>query len=110
VHELGGKVSKQAANGEHVALLVVCMPGRCGGAPTIGHSRLPLRQFVAQVRAGWTDDQLREGWPDVSAETWQAVRALSQHLMPAVDDASGKLRRLLKRVDEALAQLEESHG
>ncbi len=63
-----------------IRLEIVCMPGRCGGRPTLGDSRLTLAQFVSQVRAGWTETQLHKDWPHVSMETWRVVWAIAQEL------------------------------
>lgn len=66
--------------------VIVVQSGRCGGSPTLGNTRLPLRQFVAQVRAGWTDKQLHENWDYVPLETWAVVRAIASELSVIPDD------------------------
>ncbi len=72
-----------------IRLEIVCMPGRCGGRPTLGDSRLTLAQFVSQLRAGWTETQLHKDWPHVSMETWRVVWAIAQELR-IVDDETGE--------------------
>lgn len=64
------------------AMLVVTRHGRCGGSPTIGHTRLPLAQVISQIRAGETVAGLQRCWPDVPESVWRVCVALAHEVMP----------------------------
>jgi uncharacterized protein (DUF433 family) len=63
---------------------LVVMPGRVGGSPTVGHSRLSASMVMRALRAnrGHTDEEILEWWPTLpgGAAAIGVLRALMAEL------------------------------
>jgi uncharacterized protein (DUF433 family) len=59
-------------------LLVVCQPGRVGGKPTIGESRLTVGAVASFIRAGYDDERVAREYESskLTAHDVSVVRAL----------------------------------
>ena len=66
---------------------LVVMPGRVGGSPTVGHSRLSASMVMRALRAnrGHTDEEILEWWPTLpgGAAAIGVLRALMAELESA---------------------------
>jgi uncharacterized protein (DUF433 family) len=54
---------------------VECVPGRCGGRPTFTDSRLTVETIVWMIEANVPDDEILDGYPRLTPELLNAVRA-----------------------------------
>jgi uncharacterized protein (DUF433 family) len=78
--------SGKATESEASVMLVVVRPGRCGGQPTIGHTRLPLAAPLGRLRGGDSIAELARDWPDVPPESWAVLKALHEELQAEVEE------------------------
>jgi uncharacterized protein (DUF433 family) len=71
-------------------LLVVCQPGRVGGKPTIGESRLTVGAVASLIRAGYSDERVAREYESskLTAHDVSVVRALLDELRENPADAA----------------------
>lgn len=92
-HQLKLRLAEKGAATEPEAsvMVVVVRPGRCGGQPTIGHTRLPLMAPLGRLRGGDTAEDLARDWPDVPAESWVVLKALHEELQAEVEEENERV-------------------
>ena len=56
-------------------------PAICGGRPRVKGTRLTVEFLLGLKAAGWTEVQILENYPHLSAEDLQAVYAFAQALI-----------------------------
>lgn len=67
------------------SVTLVCEPGRCGGEPTIGESRLTVVCILGWIRGGFSDDQIAVEYPSMigGSDTVRVLRRLWEALREA---------------------------
>ncbi len=56
-------------------------PAICGGRPRVKGTRLTVEFLLGLKAAGWTEAQIFDGYPHLTAEDLQAVFAFAQSLI-----------------------------
>jgi uncharacterized protein (DUF433 family) len=73
----------------HESLEIVTMPGRMGGRPTIGHSRLTVAQFVGMFQNGQTVESVHAMWDYLPLTHLRILKLLAEDLAEDESEEDG---------------------